>query len=177
MRAPNSSAFDHVRKRQRLPPIQHAPPTNTPSIHVHFPHPTPPQLSITASQSSPTLAIGTTPTNQPTPAADPVIDLTSEAEEPGAIYPTISELLAEVDESMPALGVTRYEGRLLAAGFEYVHQLMDTPTVRTTLGDLEIPAGLVEELIEYAGRMTRRAAKKPAAVKNEGDVKHEHQAN
>lgn len=83
------------------------------------------------------------------------------------IYPTISELLTELDESMPALGVTRYEGQLLTAGFAYVHQLMDTPAVRATLSNLEIPIGIMEEIIERAGRMTRRAAKKPVTVKSE----------
>jgi len=177
MRAPNSSAFDHVQKRQRLPTIQPAP-THTPSIHVHFLNPTsPPQLSITTSQPpAPTVGLDTAPVmNQPVPpSTDPIIDLTGEVEELGATYPTISKLLPELDKAMPALGVTRFKERLSAAGFGYVHQLMDTPVVCATLSDLEIPVGITEEIIKCTRRMTRRAAKKPAAIKNEDDGNHEH---
>lgn len=71
---------------------------------------------------------------------------------------------------MPALGFTRYEEQLLAAGFGYIRQLADTPSVRTTLRSLEIPVGAVEEIIKRAGRMSRRAEKSKPAVKNEDDT-------
>ena len=175
-RAPNSSAFNHIRKWQRVS-LQHgSTSTHTPSIHVHFPNPnSPPQLSITTSQSPPIPAIqstsvATTPA-QPAPTPGPVIDLTGETES-NIIYPTVSELLAELDESMPALSFTRYEEQLLAAGFRHVHQLVDSPTARTTLADLGVLVGIVDEIIERAQRMTRRAVKSKSTIKDEDDTNH-----
>ena len=116
----------------------------------------------------PTIAPAITPTIAPTIA--PIIDLIDEAEETDITYPTVSELLAELDESMPALGFAQYEDRLLATGFAYVHQLMDTPTIRTALDDLQIPVGVVEEIINRANRMVRRATKSKYIVKSENDA-------
>jgi hypothetical protein len=107
------------------------------------------------------------------PTTEHVIDLTSEAEEPDTIYPTVGELLAELDESMPALGFTHYEGQLLAAGFGYVHQLVDLPGVHTTLTNLQVPIGVVDEMIKRAQRMVRRVAKSKVIVKDEDDANRE----
>lgn len=114
--------------------------------------------------------MATTPA-QPAPTPGPVIDLTGETES-NIVYPTVSELLAELDESMPALSFTRYEEQLLAAGFRHVHQLVDSPTVRTTLADLGVPVGIVDEIIERAQRMTRRAVKSKSTIKDEDDTNH-----
>lgn len=139
---------------------------------MHFPNPTTlPNVSVTTSQSSPpTVAEPTPPTTVPAqPAPIPVIDLTDELNEPDPVYPRVSELLAELDESMPALGFVQYEGQLLAAGFGYVHQLVDTPIVRAVLDSL-VPVGVAEEILNRAQRMTRRAEKSKCAVKHESDL-------
>ena len=117
--------------------------------------------------------MSTTPAQSVPPTTERVIDLTGETEEPDSVYPMVSELLAELDESMPALGLARYEEQLLAVGFTYVHQLVDSPAVRTTLLNLEFPIAIVEEIIERAQRMTRRAAKLKSVIKDEENANHE----
>jgi len=118
-----------------------------------------------------------TPPTQSASTIAPVIDLTDEADDLDTAYPTISELLAELDESMSALGFAQYEERLLAAGFGYVHQLADTPTTRAALESLQVPVGIVEEIIDRAARMTRRAAKSKHVIKNEDGTDHKPEAD
>ena len=162
-------------------------PTSTPQLSITTSQPSPtvtiepiittttiePVVANTISEPAITNATIKPAVTTPKPAqparttTEPVIDLTGEAEEFDIIHPTISELLAELDESMPALGFTRYEGLLLAAGFSYVHQIVDTPTIRTTLRNLEVPIGVADEVIERAWRMMRRASKSTFVIKNE----------
>jgi hypothetical protein len=98
----------------------------------------------------------------------PVIDLTEETEDDSNIaYPSIGELLNELDEVLPVLEVLQYEDRLLTAGFNNVHQIVDTPAVHTVLENLGVPAGAVEEIIDRAARMTRRTAKSKSTAKSE----------
>jgi hypothetical protein len=104
---------------------------------------------------------------QPAPN-HPIIDLTGEVEyDPDIIYPSVNELIAELDELMPVLRFPQYEDRLLTAGFRYVHLIANTPTVRAMLSNLGIPVGIVEEIVDRAGRMMRRAAKSKSPVKHE----------
>lgn len=112
------------------------------------------------------MVVTTTPA-QPTPDRV-VIDLTGE-DDPDIVYPSISELLAELDETMPALRISQYEDRLFTAGFRHVHQIIDTPAVHAMLENLGIPIGVVEEIIDRASRMTRRAAKSKSTMKCEDD--------
>jgi hypothetical protein len=167
---PNSSAFDHIRKRRRAQPPQAT--AQTPSIHVHFPTPVPqPHVSIVPVESSPSPgskpATVTTPTpaEAPTSPPQPIIDLTNDHD--ATIYPTIGELLGELDEIMPSLGFPRYEERLTSAGFTHAHQVADTPGVRQTFDRLGIPVGIRQEIFEHAARMTRRAEKSKQVTKTE----------
>ena len=137
---------------------------------------------------APTSAIKPVPTTviviEPAPAATasvlvpvqpvlnhPVIDLTGEADDDLEItYPTISEYFAELDVLMPVLRFPQYEDRLFTTGFRYVHQITDTPAIRATLANLWVPITLVEEIVEHAGRMTRRAMKSRLISKNEDET-------
>ena len=114
----------------------------------------------------------TTPV-QPGTATEPVINLTNEAEDPNIAYPTVSELLAELDELMPVLDFAHFEDQLLAARFGYIHQLVDSPSVCLTLANLQVPAGIVEEIIECTQRMTWRMVKSKPPIKDEDNTKCE----
>jgi hypothetical protein len=106
----------------------------------------------------------------PTPHPQPIIDLTGDADgASNTIYPTAGELLSELDETMPNLGFTRHEERLLNAGFGYVHQVVDMPDVRQSFDQLEIPVGIRQEIFERAARMSRRAGKSKDITKTEDD--------
>lgn len=94
------------------------------------------------------------------PRPQPIIDLTNDDDRSDtAIYPTIGELLSELDEAMPSLGFTRYEERLSNAGFNYVHQIADTPDVQQTFDQLGIPVGIRQEIFKCAARMTHEMRK------------------
>ena len=104
---------------------------------------------------------------QPAPN-HPIINLTGEVEnDPDIIYPSVSELIAELDELVLVLRFPQYEDRFLTAGFRYIHLIANTPVVRATLSNLGIPIGIVEEIVDRAGRMMRRVAKSKSPVKNE----------
>ena len=104
------------------------------------------------------------------PRPRPIIDLTNDTDHPSTmIYPTIGELLSELDETMPSLGLPRYEERLLDAGFGYVQQITDTLDIRESFDQLAIPDGIRLEIFEHAARMTRRAEKSKQIVKTEED--------
>jgi hypothetical protein len=99
------------------------------------------------------------------PHPQPIIDLTNDHD--ATIYPTIGELLSELNDTMPGLSFPRYEERLASAGFGYVHQVLDTPDVRQTFDQLAIPVGIRQEIFEHAARMTRRAEKSKEVTKTE----------
>ena len=102
----------------------------------------------------------------------PVIDLTGEEDDNSNAIPTVSELLTELDELMPALRFPQYEDCLLAAGFRHVYRFTNTPAIRTALDNLGIPIGVVEEMIDQADMMMRRAAKSDSTVKSEDGARY-----
>ena len=68
---------------------------------------------------------------------------------------------------MPSLGFAHYEERLSNAGFNYVHQIADTPDVQQTFDQLEIPVGIRREIFECAVRMTRNVRKPKTEIKGD----------
>ena len=99
-----------------------------------------------------------------------IIDLTDDSDHGNTVtYPTIKELLGELDEAMPSSGFARYEERLSNAGFSHVHRVTDTPNVRQNFDRLEIPIEIRQEIFERATRMTRRTEKSKQTAKTEED--------
>lgn len=97
-----------------------------------------------------------------------IIDLTGDRDQhETTIYPTIKELLTELDEDTANLGFSQYEERLASAGFCRVHQVIDTPDVCKNFDQLGIPAEIGREIFERAARMTRRAEKSKQLTKTE----------
>lgn len=112
---------------------------------------------------APTEAPAGTPSLPP-----PMIDLTDDSDHiEAAIYPTIGELLGELDEATPGLSFARYEEELLGAGFGHVHEVVDTPNVQHIFDRLAIPVGIREEIFERAARIVRRAEKVKQVTKIE----------
>ena len=80
-------------------------------------------------------------TGSPSHPPQAVIDLTNVSDRCNTpIYPTIGELLGELDENSANPGFARYEDRLVDAGFRYVHQVVDTPDVQRDFDRLAVPA-------------------------------------
>jgi len=115
--------------------------------------------------------MATTPTDPPpSPHSQLVIDLTSnDTNQPNTtVYPTIGELLRELDNTVPGLGFTHYEEGLSNAGFSHVHQVTDIPEVHQRFDQLAIPVDVQQQILERATRMTRRAEKSKEIPKSEG---------
>jgi hypothetical protein len=111
------------------------------------------------------------PGGPPSPLApQPTIDLTDDSDDVDtAIYPTVGELLGELDEAMPSLGFTHYEEGLSDAGFSRVNQITDTPDVQQSFDQLAVPVGIRQDIFERAARMVRRAEKSKQVAKTEED--------
>ena len=100
---------------------------------------------------------------------NPIIDLTGDPDPDTTTYPTIGELLRELDEDTPSLEFSRYEEGLVNVGIRHVHEVIDTLEVQQSFDQLEIPVGMRQEIFERASRMVRRAGKSKQISKTDGD--------
>ena len=107
-------------------------------------------------------------TESPSRPPQAVIDLTDESDRCNTpIYPTVGELLGELDENSTNPGFARYEDRLMDAGFRHVHQVVDTSNVQQDFDRLVIPVEIRHEIFERAARMVHRAEKSKQVIKTE----------
>ena len=113
---------------------------------------------------------GKVPANPPSPhSPHRVIDLTNDPEPDARTYPTIGELLHELDGDMLGLDFTRYEEEILNAGFHHIHQVIDRPEVQQSFDRLAIPVTMRQEIFERASRMVHRAGKLKQITKTDED--------
>lgn len=102
------------------------------------------------------------PCEQP-PGPRDIIDLTNSDSDDSDLrhisYPSIHELLRELDRNLPYLDIMQYEHILGVDGFSHVNQLDDDAAEDRLRNGLFIPYAVVLQMRRHAKRLMRRTQK------------------
>lgn len=159
---PEMAAFDHVPKKRRLSSANtssaSAAPT-LPVIHVHIPPITKEALSDTGGHRRANTSRGFATTF-----------LCHDEDDEFIAYPPITDVLREMDATMPLLHMSQYKDSLLSHGVAYVNGVIGLSD-EFFVDVVGMPMGVIRSFLKVTHRLIRYARKGKGRATNSNDDK------